>query len=335
MQCSRARLVFARTVPGVAPQFRVCGDAGVSVRVVCNEHLHVDVQQLCDSPRCLSGRSVRCIQSALPFWPQQNGCMHVCLGAKAGCGTHERVRTRQFMCAERVLRVLIETSFTFDTKHPWIMRDEASCALQTGTVNRARAARSLCLHASPRGLATQTRTAAARRGADKSPPAPALLRRHRRACKYRPGPAACRSIRRRFAAMLPSRCRPRMPFAAPGTALERGTTAGERGCANGCKMRGSGAPDCLAFHRRCTAARRVEPAPPCGSDAFSRKEHPFDFFFALAIHYESQSAGNPKTRLTKASRFSLNVSPRVQPFLLPLGRTSKVCTATVYDCAAV
>jgi len=185
---------------------------------------------------------------------------------------HTRARrTRQFMCAERVLRVLIETSFTFDTKHPWMMRDEASCALQTGTVNRARAARSLCLHASPRGLATQTRTAAARRGADKSPPAPALLRRHRRACKYRPGPAACRSIRRRFAAMLPSRCRPRMPFAAPGTALERGTTAGERGCANGCKMRGSVAPDCLAFHRRCTAARRVEPAPPCGSDAFSQR----------------------------------------------------------------
>ena len=78
--------------------------------------------------------------------------------------------------------------------------------------------------------------------------------------------------------MLPSRCRPRMPFAAPGTALERGTTAGERGCANGCKMRGSGAPDCLAFHRRCTAARRVEPAPPCGSDAFSPKSILLTFF---------------------------------------------------------
>jgi hypothetical protein len=72
---------------------------------------------------------------------------------------------------------------------------------------------------------------------------------------------------------------------------------------------------------------------PCGSDAFSRKEHPFDFFFALAIHYASQSAGNPKTRLTKASRFSLNVSPRVQPFLLPLGRTSKVCTAIRLRCS--
>jgi len=36
---------------------------------------------------------------------------------------------------------LIETSFSFATKNPWKMRDEASCALQTRIMDRARRAR--------------------------------------------------------------------------------------------------------------------------------------------------------------------------------------------------